>query len=414
VAFSVGDLPAEQRLAALATVARHDAGDPLVRAAIVSSAGGQEANLCARLAGDPKAAELVRALAGVVGIRNDTVGAEALQKLAVDRFKADQRAAAFSLLAAIREGQRKAHPKEPPAAANGTEEILSAAADAAKDQKLDEPTRTAAITLLATTSYPQSGAELLGLTDPHQPQTVQSAAVTALGKFADPAVGPALVKQFRELSPRLRTEALAVLLQRPDRAMALLDGIQKRALQPQDVPSPQQTFLRSHRDPQVRQLARKLLVAPTGSRDDVIKEFQPALSLTGDAAKGKLVYEQRCISCHRIGGEGSAVGPDLTTVRAAGKEKMLVNILDPNREVAPNYLAYLVETKSGDSLTGIIVNETASSLTVREAYGKETVVLRSDLKRMASQKLSLMPEGIEAGLKPQDVADLLEFLTTVK
>jgi putative heme-binding domain-containing protein len=100
------------------------------------------------------------------------------------------------------------------------------------------------------------------------------------------------------------------------------------------------------------------------------------------------------------------------TVRSAGKEKMLVNILDPNREVAPNFLAYLVETRDGESLTGIIVNETAASLTVRQAYGKDTVVMRSDVKRMESQKMTLMPEGLEAGLKPQDFANLLEFLLT--
>jgi putative heme-binding domain-containing protein len=107
------------------------------------------------------------------------------------------------------------------------------------------------------------------------------------------------------------------------------------------------------------------------------------------------------------------VGPDLTTIRNDGKAKAMVNILDPNREVAANYVAYLVETRSGESLLGILAAETATSVTVRQPFGKDTVVLRSDIKRIESQQLSLMPEGLEEGLKPQDMADLLEFIFVV-
>ena len=74
-------------------------------------------------------------------------------------------------------------------------------------------------------------------------------------------------------------------------------------------------------------------------------------------------------------------------------------------------MAYLVETKSGESLVGI-VTDTASGVTVRKPFGKDTVVLRSDIKRIESQHISLMPEGVEDGMKPQDMADLLEFIFT--
>ena len=77
----------------------------------------------------------------------------------------------------------------------------------------------------------------------------------------------------------------------------------------------------------------------------------------------------------------------------------MVNILDPNREVAANYVAYLVETRSGESLLGILAAETATSVTVRQPFGKDTVVLRSDVRRIESQQLSLMPEGLEEGFE---------------
>lgn len=121
---------------------------------------------------------------------------------------------------------------------------------------------------------------------------------------------------------------------------------------------------------------------------------------------------QRCSMCHRLGGSGHQVGPDLVTVKTSGKEKILINILDPNREVAPQYQAYEVELKDGDSLVGILVNGTANSLTVRQPYGKEEIVMLANVSRKKSQNQSLMPEGLEAGLKPQDFADLLEYICT--
>jgi putative heme-binding domain-containing protein len=102
------------------------------------------------------------------------------------------------------------------------------------------------------------------------------------------------------------------------------------------------------------------------------------------------------------------------TVKNSGKEKLLVNILDPNREVASQYSAYLVETKDGESILGIIVNDTATSVTLRQAYGVETVVLRNNIKKLKNQGQSLMPEGLEEGLKEQGMADLLEFISSVK
>ena len=163
----------------------------------------------------------------------------------------------------------------------------------------------------------------------------------------------------------------------------------------------------------VQAAAIKIVGPPSDSnRQAVVAQFLPCLNLKGIRAHGREIYLQRCSSCHRLEGQGHQLGPDLVTVKSSGKEKMLVNIIDPNREVAPQFQAYEVELKDGDSLVGIIVNQTDTSLTVRQPYGKEDVVLLSNIARKKSQNLSLMPEGVEAGLKPQDLADLLEYIST--
>ena len=89
---------------------------------------------------------------------------------------------------------------------------------------------------------------------------------------------------------------------------------------------------------------------------------------------------------------------------------MLINILDPNREVAPNFMSYTVETKDGRTLFGIIADETASGITLKRADGAADTILRSDVASITGTGLSLMPEGLDAAISIGQMADLIAFL----
>jgi putative heme-binding domain-containing protein len=320
----------------------------------------------------------------------------------------------FSLVGALGEGLAKSGNSLAGADAGGKlKSIFVEAAAAAADQQAGEPVRLEAIQLLSFTDYAISGKEMLELLDKDPSQNVRVAAVAALAKFNDPQVTAELIKRWPDFSAHIKSDVKAVLLGRPDRAIALLNAIQAGTVHADELTTAQMKFIRNHRDPAVRKLAVKVLGEyKTKSRQDVIDEYQPALSLKGDAAKGREIYLQRCSQCHRLGGAGYQVGPDLVTVKAEGKAKNLVNILDPNREVAPAYIAFTIETKNDESLVGVIADETTSSITVRQPFGKQDTIMRSKLKSMQSQGQSLMPEGIEQGLSQQDVANLLEYIAT--
>jgi putative heme-binding domain-containing protein len=126
------------------------------------------------------------------------------------------------------------------------------------------------------------------------------------------------------------------------------------------------------------------------------------------------MYQQRCITCHRSGAEGSAVGPDLASVANSGKEKLLVSILDPNAEVAAAFVAYSVETRSGESFLGVLAGENPLSVILKTSNGESTRIGRENISSMRGSDKSLMPEGLEEGLSAQDMADLLEFVTQAK
>ena len=142
--------------------------------------------------------------------------------------------------------------------------------------------------------------------------------------------------------------------------------------------------------------------------------LQPALALTGRVEKGRELYEQRCLVCHRAEGRGQAVGPDLVTVKSRGRDGLLTAIVDPHREVAPAYVAYTVSTREGATLVGLISRDDATGVALTLMGGTQVTLARAQIKGTASEGKSLMPEGLEAGLSAQAMADLLAFLEGLK
>ncbi len=416
LAFTLGETRAPERLEALARIARRDAASPWTRAAVLSSLAEGADAMFARVrawftetsgeaALGPGEYEFLRQLVQMLGARRRPEELAAVLDF-VDRAPP---AVAFTLVHALAEGVRQAR---------GTLEVarvrpvLERAQAVAVDPRAPETARVQGIELLALTDYATAGERLLRLLDdPTQPQAVHLAAVRTLNRFADPAVGPALAGRWPGLAPRVRAAVLPVLLARPERARALLDQVEAGVVRRTELDSTQLDFLMNHRDAALRQRALRLLAGTVaGDRQAVVEKFRPALTLAGEATRGRRIFQERCASCHRLGGEGFALGPDLASVRNAGKEKMLINLLDPSREVLPQYLAYEVETRDGESLLGVVVQETAAQVTLRQAYGRETVIPRAEIVSMRSQGKSLMADGLEEGLTAQDLADLLEFV----
>ncbi|MBI3462424.1 MAG: c-type cytochrome, partial [Planctomycetes bacterium] len=139
-------------------------------------------------------------------------------------------------------------------------------------------------------------------------------------------------------------------------------------------------------------------------------QYLPALKLTGDPQRGERLYRKHCATCHKVSEEGFAVGPDWASVANRDPEALLISILDPNRETAPQYTNYVLTTDFGTTVTGMIAAETATSVTLRRAEGAEDTVLRRDIESLESTGASLMPEGLEKEVGLQDIADLLEYV----
>ena len=150
--------------------------------------------------------------------------------------------------------------------------------------------------------------------------------------------------------------------------------------------------------------------ASTADRAKVVASYASVATLKGDAQRGHAFFTQQCAICHRLKNEGKEVGPDLAMVTDKPQDWLLTAIFDPNAAVEPRFQALVVKLKNGTEVSGIVGGETANNLTLRLPGGAEFPVLRADIAEEKPSNRSLMPEGLETVLKPQDVADVIAWL----
>jgi len=293
--------------------------------------------------------------------------------------------------------------------------VFAKAAETVKDSSARDAARIEGIKLLTMATPSEAQPALLSCLDKARSENVQMAAVAALGQFSGADVTDALIGQWPGLHKGARGSVFAVLLARPERSIALLHAIEAQKIASADLTASDVQALFQYKDKAVAALADKTLAAlKPATRASVIEKFQPAIGGKGDALRGQTVYQQRCVVCHRANNLGIQVGPDLVTVKTRGRDGIMTAILDPNKEVASQYIAYTVNTKDGQTLAGIITKDDASSLTLKMMGGAEINIPRANVKGSTSSGQSLMPEGIEAGMSVQDMADLLTFIEELK
>lgn len=242
------------------------------------------------------------------------------------------------------------------------------------------------------------------------------------GHAAVPAEDRAALEVLRRgdgTSPEARSAAIRRLTSSTRGALLLL-GLIDRGEGPNPIRQEATAIARQSPSVEVRDLFERFIPREGRARrlGDVV-DRRAILSLPGDARRGRAVFAEnasaQCKTCHRIGDVGQAVGPDLARIGAKyDRAALLEHILEPSRTIEPAYLTYLVETKDGQVLTGLVLERTAREVVLRDAKGQTTHVPGADVERIVPQTRSLMPELLLRDLTAQQVADLLEYLSTLK
>jgi len=293
-------------------------------------------------------------------------------------------------------------------------EALKRAEVIAADRKAEATVRADALELLALAKSDREAHLLESLLDPQEPDAVQIAAVKALSSVRGSKVGGLLLAKWNGMSATVRAEATNTLLSGgSDRVRLLLEAVKNGDVQTWQL-EPYKPRLFMDSDPAVRQLARSLFEQSSAQREQVLKEYQPALNMAGDVARGKETFTRVCSRCHALDGVGVAVGPNLGTVRNHPASELLEDIILPSKSIEHGFETYVVELASGDIANGIMSAQTAATITLRQEQGRATVIARQDIKSMRVSKVSMMPEGLEKQISVSQMADLLTFLKAVR
>lgn len=169
--------------------------------------------------------------------------------------------------------------------------------------------------------------------------------------------------------------------------------------------------LRNHPDLRIASDAAELFASATSSatKDELIASLITEVRKPGDVAAGRTLFAGACAMCHKLGDVGvQDVGPPLAGIGSHDPADLLTHILDPNRQVEPNFWQWNVTLKNGEVAAGVIVGESASSLTLRNQAG-DTEIRVSDVAKRENTRRSLMPEGYE-GLGVENLRNLIAYL----
>jgi putative heme-binding domain-containing protein len=276
--------------------------------------------------------------------------------------------------------------------------------------------RSAAMTALMAINAAGNDALVASvLRDPAEPIELREAGAGLLAASSN-AVDRAVLAELLPLAPgRLQTAIAAGLARRRDGAEALLDAIaagkaSARLLQEQRVA----VALKGANPPKLDERMRSLLAGlpPADQKLSALMDRRRAgfRATSHRPEAGAPVFEKNCAICHQLGGKGAKVGPQLDGIGSRGLDRLVEDILDPNRNVDQTFRVTVLALKDGRVVSGLLLREEGEVLILADAQGKDVRVPRSSVEERQTSPLSPMPANLAEQIAEDDFDRLLAYL----
>ena len=427
VAFSLGEVDSEVAVTGLAQIAMDPRTTAEIRTAMLSSCGNTADRVITQLiiAKDyldlPVSVEMLTQFAIIIGSNPDVKPTNNL--LAQLTLPGVTPNIQQTLLAGLGTGLRRrgsslnailSADTTPAELQQQVDQLFIRAATIAKTTSSELQRRIAAVKLLAYADSQTAIESLPALLNPQSPRELQLAAVTSLGNHDPQVTTTPLLASWRTYSPELRRSVVDVMMKNSLAIQGLLAAVKADTIKRSDIERDKKQLLMKHPNTTVKAASIELFGNEVNTdRGKIVAQMQSVLKLDSDPVRGLEIFRKKCSICHQVGKIGIQVAPDLSSVKNKSAADLLIAILDPNREAQPNFNVYTVVTLQGQILTGIIATETSNSITLRRAEGKQDIILRSNIDELISTGTSLMPEGFEKELTPQNIADVIAFVKSI-
>lgn len=244
----------------------------------------------------------------------------------------------------------------------------------------------------------------------------RTAAIRALASYDDTVAAQVALAMHPGLSGEDRRELVETLTSRKSYAAILLDALEAKRIERADISALAARKIESLEDELLKARLASLWGSVKASSEDTQQriaqcraKLSPEVLAKADRARGREVFSRTCQQCHTLFGTGGDIGPELTGANRADLEYLLSNVLDPSAVVGKDYQSTLVWTHDGRLVSGILAEETSSSIVLKTERGR-VVLARSEFESQRLSELSTMPEGLLELLKPEDVVVLFAYL----
>jgi putative membrane-bound dehydrogenase-like protein len=282
-----------------------------------------------------------------------------------------------------------------------------------QDARANDEDRRQALLGLAGRKRPELRAELTRLLDDDQ---LRRDAIRAMAAFDDRRMAESLLQRYPTFSSEDKLEAVHTLASRPDYGMRLTRAIGSGRVPKRDVPAYVARLL--------RRVVGNSFVDVWGPIDELsvdtealFVKYRSLLNVESlrraDPRHGRVLFDRTCIACHKMYGQGGAIGPEITGANRRNLEYLLGNVLTPSAIIQDNYKMHMVLTDDGRVYSGIPANENDRQLRLRVAnQTKPVVIAKSQIESREIAGVSMMPLGLLANLTDDEVLDLIAYLQT--
>ncbi|MBL8818692.1 MAG: HEAT repeat domain-containing protein [Planctomyces sp.] len=244
----------------------------------------------------------------------------------------------------------------------------------------------------------------------------QQKLVQAIGRIAAADASTLLVSKLPGLPEAVQPVAVEALTDRAASSKQLLAAVAEKKIPAAMINANQARKMLSLKDAELSRMLGEHWGTVRTDRDPararLISQMRNTLRTShGDAASGQKIFRRVCGQCHKMYGEGAEVGPDVTRNGRASFEQLLSNVFDPSLVIGASYQALTIVTTDGRVISGLPVEDSPQRVVLKVQGDKQEVIARTDIEEIALSRLSLMPEGLEKQLQPQEMIDLFAFLT---
>jgi putative membrane-bound dehydrogenase-like protein len=247
-------------------------------------------------------------------------------------------------------------------------------------------------------------------------RATRRAAIRGLSAYSHADTPKKLLALYAGLTADEKFDAVATLASRKEYALALLDAVEAKSVPRGDVSAFAARQMFALGDPKLTERLKAVWGEVRESAADKQKaaakykaQLTPAALKNANLANGRLVFAKTCQQCHKLFGEGGAIGPDLTGSNRGDIDYLLSNIIDPSAEVGRDFRMSVVRTADSRVITGIVTERTAARLVIQTATDKQ-IVAADDVESVKDSPLSIMPEGQLDALTREQVRDLIAYL----